>query len=142
MEQTVWVVETQGDEAIVELRRHSACDKCGACWTGEPRRFTVANPKAFAAGQRVTIELPDGGFLWAAVLVYMLPLLVGGGLCALLLQLQPSLTDGYVGLIFLLGVAATFFVLRHLDKSGRFQRRYQPVITAVAPEEDEELKNG
>ena len=136
MEQTVWVVKTQGDEAIVELRRHSACDKCGACWTGEPRKFTVSNPSGLAAGQRVTIELPDGGFLQAALLVYFLPLVVGGLVAFLSKRAWPAMTDGYFGLLFIGGVALAFFALRYLDKKGLFARTYQPVITGVAPEEE------
>ena len=140
MEQTVWLVETQGDEAIVELRRHSACDKCGACWTGEPRKFTVQNPKGLNAGQRVTIELPDGGFLSAAILVYFLPLVVGGAIAFLCKNIWPAMTDGYFGLLFMAGVALSFFLLRNLDKKGLFSRSYQPVITGVAPEEDVEAQ--
>ena len=100
----------------------------------------MSNPSGLAAGQRVTIELPDGGFLQAALLVYFLPLVVGGLVAFLSKRAWPTMTDGYFGLLFIGGVALAFFVLRHLDEKGLFARTYQPVITGVAPDEEDEAR--
>jgi len=141
VQQTVWVVETNGEEAVVELRRHAACDHCGACWTGDPRRFAVDNPHRLPSGRRVVIELPDGGFLAAAFLVYGLPLLCGAVVACFVAGMVPAAGDGMVGLAFLGGVAGAFAGLNRLDRAGRFHRRYRPVIVGDAPDEDDEVSS-
>lgn len=147
MQQVCLVVERQGDESVVEMRRHAACGSCGACWVGtEPRRFTVRDPGGHAVGVRVLVELDERGFMGAAALAYLLPVAVGlvGGLLAVggsgVLGPPPSggpsASDLRFGLGFFAGVGLTFVVTRLLD--GRFRRPFVPVVVGEAPEDEEE----
>ncbi len=136
MHQVVWLVETEGKKAIVEMRRHSACGKCGACWTGtEAKRFTVRNPQGIGSGNRVIIELPEDGVLWAAFIVYLIPVIVGVAVAFLARTVIVSLTDGWFCIIFLFSILSSFMVLRKLDKQGYFKDHYLPVVTGLAEDE-------
>lgn len=64
----------------VRVAKKSACgENCasckGGCTPGE-RILEVKNPIGAMPGERVILELPDGRFLTAAFLVYILPLVM------------------------------------------------------------------
>jgi len=83
MEQAVVVVEVKGDEALVRGRRATACGSCAgksSCgtlgsWVERFAEMRVGNPIGAKVGDEVTIEVPDGEFLRAAVRLYGAPML-------------------------------------------------------------------
>lgn len=94
------VVSVDGEVAIVQVARTSACEGChkateeGGCSVctmmgGERTLATKAeNSLGACVGNRVVIESRTGRILWYAVLVFVLPLLLGAacyGLAAWLL---------------------------------------------------------
>lgn len=83
MQQTVMVVQVSGDEALVRGRRATACGSCAgkaSCgtlgsWVERFAEMRVANPLGAKSGDEVTIEVPDGEFLRAALRLYGMPML-------------------------------------------------------------------
>ncbi len=74
-------VETVGDTtAVVSVRRESACSgdchKCSGCGAvAQTLQISAENPIGARRGDKVYIESSTGVVLWAAVLVYIAPIL-------------------------------------------------------------------
>ena len=76
-------------------------------------------------------------FLKAVFLVYALPI-VGGGLFAWIGDfVKGGLSDGWLCILFMTGVAIVFALLRVYDNRAIFRNSYLPVIVREA-EEDED----
>ena len=80
------VVEVNGEYAVVETVRNSACEGChkaedGGCSvcslmsSDRKLRTTAKNPLHAKIGDRVTVESNTGRMLWYAVLIFVFPLL-------------------------------------------------------------------
>lgn len=129
MENIARVVSTEGERAVVALRRASACgENCAMCKGGctpTEHRAVVDNPIGARVGDVVKLELPDGVVLRRAALVYGMPLLVLFAAYAaadvLTHNTAVSIAAAFAGL------AAGFFILKAVDK--RFRR--QAVITGI-----------
>ncbi|HCS13194.1 MAG: positive regulator for alginate biosynthesis MucC [Zetaproteobacteria bacterium CG06_land_8_20_14_3_00_59_53] len=82
MEQAVVVVEVSGAEALVRGRRATACGSCAgksSCgtlgsWVERFAEMRVANPVGAKVGDDVTIDVPEGEFLRAALRLYGAPM--------------------------------------------------------------------
>ena len=59
--------------ATIVYERPQACEKCGAC-SGRGYTGTLVIQAHCAVGDWVRVELPDGRFLGASALAYVLPL--------------------------------------------------------------------
>ncbi len=98
-----------GEFAIVEVEAlPSACGKCGekgGCGKAQaaPRRYAVRNTVGARAGDRVTLSVPEGAVMKAAVLSYLMPLVfVIGGAAAAMAWLGdglPAVAGAAVGLV-------------------------------------------
>ena len=141
MQQIGVVLETHGNEAKVLTRRHSACSQCGKCGVGilgsEQQDFAVVASNLVGAreGETVQLETASQGVLFAAFLVYILPiinLLIGWGLGRWLsYQFQWSSSDG-MGVVFGIAfLAGTFLVLRTMEGRWSTSERFVPVIIEV-----------
>lgn len=88
----------------------------------------VRNNAGAVPGDVVELELQPGDVLYAALIIYGLPLL--GGLLAFILG---SVVAGgvYKVAFALAGFALSFPVIYALDKRAAGQSRFQPVIVAV-----------
>lgn len=88
----------------------------------------VRNNAGAVPGDVVELELQPGDVLYAALIIYGLPLL--GGLLAFILG---SVVAGgvYKVAFALAGFALSFPVIYALDKRATGQSRFQPVIVAV-----------
>lgn len=83
MEQTVIVIDVQGDDALVRGRRASACGQCAgksACgtlgsWTDRFSEMRVSNSIGAGIGDEVIVRVPDGMVLRAAMRLYGIPML-------------------------------------------------------------------
>lgn len=64
--------ETTGEATIVYIRP-DACAKCGACGTGS-QQGSIRLKADCAVGDWVKVALPDGRFMRATALAYVLPL--------------------------------------------------------------------
>ncbi|MFW2490078.1 SoxR reducing system RseC family protein [Clostridium chromiireducens] len=81
------VVEVIDNVAKVRVGRHSDCKNCGACPGSESIIITASNKIGAKPGQRVIFEVKETNMLWAAFIVFILPLIalfvgamIGGGL--------------------------------------------------------------
>lgn len=117
--------------ATIVYERPQACEKCGAC-SGRGYTGTLVIQAHCAVGDWVRVELPDGRFLGASALAYVLPL------CGLLagLGLGWALSGGG-DLGALAGAAAGLGLgalgLRAADRRIRQNPAWQPRVAAVYP---------
>ena len=95
MEETGTVVEVEGRIAKIRLLRQATCNKCGMCGIGQHPEIVVEVPNTIGAGpgDAVRLAVESGNVLRAAVVVYVIPLLV-----AILGFLIASYLAGPVGL--------------------------------------------
>lgn len=122
MEQNGRVVDIKGDIAVVMVRRHDVCGKCGGCGAalaGSGENYVEAkNPLNAAVGHKVKISIDTAHVLKAAFVVYIVPVF------ALLLGIWAGqrLDDLYgipVRLDIILGVlllASSYLIVRGYDK--------------------------
>lgn len=146
MERIGTVKEEKGETAVVQLRRHLSCENCGRCGGllgAEDRRehyVEALNPIRARKGQRVLIEMDDRQALFAAFILYLVPL--SGLVAGIVLGLKLTAVFGWAGSRELvaagLGLALMALIFggislwdRRIKQSGR----YRPVITALAQEE-------
>lgn len=72
------VMDVRKDRAVVSVTRVGGCGRCnepGGCGGGQAscEQYNLSNPAKASPGQRVEIELPEGGAFKAALLAYLLP---------------------------------------------------------------------
>jgi sigma-E factor negative regulatory protein RseC len=95
IEEQAVVTGLDGDLAMIQMLRHSACSHCelnSGCGTGAIGRLlghrskplTIRNESNLKPGDRILLGMPDRAFLRASLLIYGLPLagLIGAGLVA------------------------------------------------------------
>ncbi len=99
------VVAMEGDDAL----KCSACTMASACETKE-HRFTVEAPEGVKAGDEVTVEMDAPSPATAALLVFMVPLLIAFLAGGVVYGLTRSETLGLVS--GLAGAAAVYVVIR------------------------------
>lgn len=124
-----------GNMAEVELRRHSACDKCGKCSKGTPTRVEVMNPVRAQVGDMVVLEMETSHILTSVLIIYLLPivnLLIGYGLAAWVgsaLQIwSGEIVPMLIGLVFM---ALTFVFVRVYDRKKGRDSSFKPRIKRV-----------
>lgn len=131
------VVRREGDNAIVKVVRSGGCGRCheiGGCGgDGHEQRceeFFVDNVFGAQDGQRVTIEIPEGVALKAAVLMYGIPLLalLGGAALARLLSSSDLAVATGGGVCLILAALAL-----RLTRNSDLARRSRVRITGVLP---------
>ncbi len=146
MEQYGLVVENKGDTATVNLQKHLACEKCGRCGilSGAGKRdemIDAQNPIGAQVGQRVLMESDNRSMLLVSFVLYMVPL--GGMVAGIFSWLALADFLGYAGDQDLpaLGVGfglmtLIFILIRLWDQRVKGNPRYQPVITELIEEEN------
>lgn len=128
--------------AVVRTRRHSSCSKCGACGlSGELPDLEVETLNLINAqpGDIVIVSMESRNVLEAALLVYMVPLLVfiGGMLLGRYAgaRLFPELRSEWLSVaVGVLLMAVSYFLLSSYDRRASRQGKYMPHITGFAGE--------
>ena len=147
IEQTAVVLDSQGERALVEVQRASACGGCAeraGCGTGAVARYfgrrtarvRVGNPIGARSGDAVVVGYDERALLRAAVLLYLLPiaaLAVGAVALAVL-----GGTEGWGVAGAVAGLAAGLALSRHLaGRPGRgdliILRRADETATFLTP---------
>lgn len=129
MDQIGKVINVHGTIAVVQIRRHEACVKCGACGGASMRAATVeaSNDIGAVVGQLVKLEIEAREVLGAAFIVYILPLafMFAGFAVGMVLARAVGLSGSreavaaVTGVIFL---ALSFAVIHYIDKKmGRMK---------------------
>lgn len=78
MSEIAIVKKVRDIEADVEIKRSSACERCGVCYgVGKSKMLGIAkNEVGATVGDYVKLEIVQGSPLKAAAMVYLLPLLM------------------------------------------------------------------
>ncbi|MBE5779599.1 MAG: hypothetical protein E7331_09765 [Clostridiales bacterium] len=113
--------------ATIRYARPEACEKCGACSTGREESIQLKTDAPVDSWVRV--ELPDGRFLSATFLAYMVPLLCF--LAGFLLGHFVFGTDGMTILFAFLGLGLGGVAVFFINKSISGKPEWTPHISAV-----------
>lgn len=132
MQQIGLVTKVYENTAIVQIKRATACGgKCQSCSGCEttPQKVEVFNAIGAKEGQTVQMEMQDSYVLFAAFMVYIIPLVVlfiGYWLGNVIFA--NDLIAGITGVTLLI---FSFLVLRKIDGRLKSSNRYQPTITKI-----------
>ncbi len=128
MEQAVIVVDVANGEALVRGQRATACGSCAgksSCstlgsWVERFAEMRVTNALGAKIGDEVTIEVPDGEFLRAALRLYGAPMLgffaVGFSVRAMAFSMQAAAPELWAACGALAGMFGVFMWLRLAEK--------------------------
>ncbi|HPF88927.1 MAG TPA: SoxR reducing system RseC family protein [Candidatus Limiplasma sp.] len=125
------IIERNEEKGLVTVRfeRPEACGKCNACGTGT-QKGEITLPSDCQVGQWVRVELPEGRFLQATALVYIVPLtgLLLGLFAGLILGAGNDLWT-VIGAV--VGLLLSLLVLHTVDKHVSKKPEWTPKITAT-----------
>ncbi|ADK14203.1 MULTISPECIES: SoxR reducing system RseC family protein [Clostridium] len=128
------VIETSESIAKVRASRHGDCKSCGACPGDNAIVVDAKNPVGAKPGQHVVFEIKDANMLWAAFIVYILPLI--GILIGALIGTWIGGKLGHSLREFQIGGGVLFFILsliyiKIFDRSTSKNESKKPVITKI-----------
>jgi sigma-E factor negative regulatory protein RseC len=122
------VARVDGEDAWLELCQPADCATCisaeGCGHSNKPRLQRVRNSIGARAGDRVLISIPDGAVVKAAMLSYLMPLVLGLLFAGVGAELSGE-AGALVGLVA--GLAVGMVALRFV--AGRFARDGEPLLT-------------
>ena len=135
IEELARVKSLAGDKAVVEVMRQSGCQGCqmnASCGTGSlgrllgfrGRPLVIDNTHDLRIGDRVVIGLQDNAYVTAAVLVYLLPLLLMLAF-AILADVVLRAPDAMVALVAVGGLAGGIYLSAQIARLY-FQRALSP----------------
>jgi len=128
------VADRNDSKGLVTVRfeRPEACKSCGACGSGS-QKGEVTLLSDCQIGEWVRVELPEGRFLQATALVYVIPL--AGLLLGLFLGLKLGAgSDLWTVLGAVIGIVLSLLILYVIDKRVSQKPEWSPKITAVYPD--------
>ncbi len=144
IEERALVVALDGEFALLETRRKSACDSCSVnkgCGTGalskvvgkRASHIRALNPIHAGVGDVVVVGIDEDALVSGSLALYAVPIVTMLG-AALLAQwwLSPAAGEGWVILSALAGLLAGFGWLRRFSRRVVTDERYQPVILHLA----------
>jgi len=128
------VIESNEIKAKVRASRHGDCENCGVCPGDSAIVLDVQNPLMAKAGQRVAFEIQETNMLYAAFVVYILPLMAifMGAFLGVMLgnQLgQNVLWFQIGGGIVFFGIAVIY--MKMYDRMVKKNDKMLPVITKI-----------
>lgn len=144
MERTGIVVNCKDHMCEIQLLRHTACGKCGACQLGDENKnvmIKAQNNKGADVGETVIVGMPTQSILGAAFIMYIIPLLafVLGltlGYFVLTDHLHQELFSALMGIILM---AITFFIIKSQEKRFLKSQRYTAQILSVVKDLPEDF---
>lgn len=148
MEQQGYIVGIVDNKtAHMKMQRHSACASCGKCATTSEKKdilVEVDNSVGAKVGDRVVVNMESVNVLKAASIVYLLPLvglLVGTIATYSILQYLGNINNieilsGIVGLVLMI---VSFFVLNKNDSKFRDSREYIPIVNKIIVSQENEI---
>lgn len=125
------VASAQPENQTVTVRyaRPDACEKCGACG-GKTHEQAITLKGEAQVGDWVKVELPDGRFLNATAIAYLIPLacFLAGLFAGYLLSGQNELVAFAASLT---GLGLSLLILKLADRRIAGKPEWTPRITAV-----------
>lgn len=130
------VVSLNRGNAVIQFKRGTMCDHCGACDAAGSgfMRVELENRCGAKVGDSVRVSMSGRTLVSASVLAYVIPLALF--LCGILIGVQFSELMGIVLGILFCGVS--FFVLRAVEKRIKPTKRFEPVMTGIIERKEEE----
>lgn len=117
--------------------RPEACQHCGACEGGK-HHATVKFPGNAPVGSQIAVDMPERKVLRASFLAYVIPLVML--IAGLALGMVLFEKEAYSALLGLGMMAASYFILKGIEKMVRGRPGWLPQIVAVY--EEGEKNNG
>lgn len=133
MLQTGKVVSAENGIMEVCFERPEACAHCGAC--GQKAESLVRIPGDAPVGSRIQVDMPEKQVLKASLIAYVIPLLLllaGISLGSMLFEQQAL--SAVTGIVLM---AASFFILRWIDKKTSRKAGWTPRVVKVIEESEE-----
>lgn len=127
------VVKTDGNRAVVRIRKSSACGHdCGECRVCSNPEFEteVLNQIGASAGDTVRIGAPAGEILFSAFLVYMLPVI--GFMIVYMLLCTFSKSDFIIASGCVVWIAVWFLIIR--IHNGRSRTKMSTILEVINEE--------
>jgi sigma-E factor negative regulatory protein RseC len=131
------IIALKDDQAVVMIRRSSACEKCGACEMGshsDEMLLTVSNHLNGEVGDAVELELPSSQLLKASAITYLIPLgalILGvavGYVVAPEFEWNPDLTGAVIGILL---TAASFLCIRAMEPYFKKNHKFSPRVIKI-----------
>ena len=119
------VVKLKGDKAVVRFNRKSACDNCRMCAVtkdGMKVEVVVKNTLNLSVGDSVAVEMGERFVLTAAVIVYIIPLLLVG----LGIYLGLFISDLMSAIFAVAGLVLGFIIAIIIDKQLKKKKGFSP----------------
>lgn len=131
------VLKLENGNAVVGIKRNSACSSCGACELGSNHSqmyLTLENTVNAKPGDTVEIELPASQFLKASTILYLIPLMalilgiILGYYIGVYLNLNAETFGAITGIIFTI---FTYMSIRRLEPKFKKDSDLNPKITNI-----------
>lgn len=139
MDQIGYVVYSDNDTAVLDVRRVTACgDKCGTCGSGcnvPATRIKVKNVLGVKLGDFVEVRMKTSAVLKSAFIAYIIPLVML--LIGILLGMNISKGLGmssYESIGFLTGLiflAISFIILRYMDNKMKKDKNIEMELVRI-----------
>jgi sigma-E factor negative regulatory protein RseC len=139
MQESGTVIALEGAQIKVSIKRHAACESCGACGMVGKSELTllIANTLGARVGDQVLLEMPSVKLYQAALWVYTLPLamLFVGFWAGQVIGRWLGLTLGqqeFTGIIAgFAAVGLTYWGVHRLDRRRQIGARFQPQLVRI-----------
>ena len=126
------VVNADGKDATVKVDKKDECSKCGMCLfpkNASSIEFLSDNNLGASVGDQVVIERKKEAKLTAAILVFLVPLLLIG-LSALLTYLFIGI-DIWVLILSIIFIIVWYNILSVIDKKLKNRQDYKHIIVEI-----------
>jgi sigma-E factor negative regulatory protein RseC len=131
------IIEIKDKNAVVKVKRSSACGDCCACAKGtnpDDMILTVSNELNGEVGDQVELELASGQVLKASAVAYVIPLfalilgIAAGYILGGRLGFNQELGASLLGLLFTM---LSFFLIRVMEPQFRKGHKFSPQVTQI-----------
>lgn len=134
------VIKVEGDQATIFIKRGTACGNCGKCQVGREKLemvMTTDNNVGAQVGDEVEIELENINLITATAIAYGFPLfaltigIFGGYYGFLALGLNDNTAQVIGAISGLVGLTASYAVIKYKDESIKKMNKFKPVIVGI-----------
>jgi sigma-E factor negative regulatory protein RseC len=132
------VIKRDGDRVTVTLRRHAACEGCGACAAANRRiLITAYNLCGADTGDAVEVELNRSSFLKVTLVLYGLPFcslalgFVFGYIVFNAASLPQKAAEPAAFITGLVCLAVCFLIIKGMEKKSRFLKHMPAAVRKI-----------
>lgn len=130
MKETGVVLKTDGETAVVSVKRKSACgDNCAMCTsacTAESHRAKVINELGAKAGDTVILDADSSKVLKGALVLYLLPVVLM--IAAYIIAEEMTKSSGIAIASSLLSLVVSYCIIKLFDKRLAPKTRISQII--------------